>query len=140
MTTLLDAEALAATFGLNAESVRRLTRGGFIPCHRIGNSVRYDLDDVLRCTRVGIHPDDEAVDKFAEAMHGKMAHARAQGAEGWDDPEGCPVGKLATLLVNAVAKGDPVDVGNYAMMLHARGAAPDVLAQAFAVAVREFQL
>lgn len=130
MPTIIDAEQLAEILQMNPKALQRLTRDGFIPCHRIGSNVRYSLEDVLAATKVGIHPDDKAVDNFAEAMHGKMAHARSLGASGWDDPAQCPVDRLGRLLVDAVAKGDPVDVGNFAMMLHARGAASTVLTDA----------
>jgi hypothetical protein len=135
MPTILDSEQLAEVLQMNAETLRRMTREGFLPCHRIGGSVRYCLEDILARTKVGTHPDDQAVDAFAEAMHGKMAHARGNGAEGWDNPDLCPVERLAALLVQAVAKGDPVDVGNFAMMLHARGAEPEVLASSMTAAL-----
>lgn len=67
------------------------------------------------------HPDDFAVDHFAGAMKAKMADSRVKGRSGWNDPMQCTAGFLRQLLVKAVRKGDPVDVGNFAMMLHARG-------------------
>jgi hypothetical protein len=63
------------------------------------------------------HPDDLAVDRFATAMKEKMAKARAKGRNGWNDPEKCPTERLQTMLAEHIAKGDPVDVGNFAMML-----------------------
>lgn len=75
----------------------------------------------------GQHPDDSAVDRFADAMKTKLAASRAKGRGGWDDPERCSVSSLAQLLVDHVAKGDPVDVANFAMMLHQRGADRDAL-------------
>lgn len=63
------------------------------------------------------HPDDIAVDKFAEAMKAKMAKQRAKGYSGWDDENQFPAERLQSMLANHVAKGDPVDVGNFAMML-----------------------
>lgn len=75
------------------------------------------------------HPDDLAVDRFAAAMKEKMALARAKGRGGWNDPAQCSVERLATMLVEHIAKGDPVDVANFAMMLHQRGAGLEVLAQ-----------
>lgn len=129
MPTILDAEELAEQLKIHPESIRRLTRDGSLPCHRVGGSVRYCLEDVLARTRDNAHADDLAVDEFAKAMHTKMAVARAKGREGWED---CPVEYLAEELVRQVAKGDPVDVANMAMMLHARGVGPEVLAAAFA--------
>jgi hypothetical protein len=78
------------------------------------------------------HPDDVAVDRFAAAMKEKLAQARAKGRGGWDDPAQCSVETLARMLVEHVAKGDPRDVANFAMMLWARGAGPEVLAAAVA--------
>lgn len=76
------------------------------------------------------HPDDLAVDRFAAAMKSKLAASRAKGRGGWDDPEQCTVEHLARLLVEHIPKGDPVDVANFAMMLHQRGADHSVLAAA----------
>lgn len=67
-------------------------------------------------------PDDLAVDRFAAAMKAKLARKREQGRGGWDDPAQCTVEFLTELLHEHVLKGDPVDVGNFAMMLFNRGA------------------
>lgn len=72
-------------------------------------------------TEQGAHPDDLAVDRFAAAMKAKLAKKRAEGRGGWDDPAQCSVVFLSELLQEHVRKGDPVDVGNFAMMLHQRG-------------------
>lgn len=121
MTEILSAEQLAERLGLHPESIRKLTRDGSLPHHRIGASVRYTLADVLAHTAVNKHPDDEAVDSFAQAMHDKMAAARAKGKEGWDDPERCSDERLGDLLSNARFLNEYVDVANYAMMLWNRG-------------------
>ena len=68
----------------------------------------------------GEHPDDVAVDAFAAAMKAKMAKQRAKGYGGWDDPAGCASDFLRECLLVHVGKGDPVDVGNFAMMLFNR--------------------
>lgn len=126
MTCILSAEQLAETLGLDVETIRKMTRDGLLPFHRIGaRTIRYNLPDVLARTAVNQHPDDEAVDKFAAAMHAKMAAARAKGKEGWDDPERCSVAVLNLELLNAIKfasidTGRWVDVANYAMMLWAR--------------------
>lgn len=78
------------------------------------------------------HPDDVAVDHFAAAMKAKLAEKRTQGRGGWNDPAACSVERLAHMLVEHVSKGDPVDVANFAMMLHMRGAGREVLAAAAA--------
>lgn len=121
MSEILTAEQLAEKLSIHIDSVRKLTREGTMPHHRIGGAVRYNLADVLARTAVNQHPDDEAVDRFAAAMHAKMAQARAKGKEGWDDPERCAVKYLDGLLRNATEQGRWVDVANYAMMLWARG-------------------
>ena len=64
-----------------------------------------------------VHPDDAAVDRFAKAMKEKMAASRAKGRSGWDDPNQCLVQDLATMLVEHVGRGDPVDVSNFCMMI-----------------------
>lgn len=60
------------------------------------------------------HADDRAVDRFAEIMKGKLALARAKGRGGW---QACSPDMLSAMLREHVAKGDPVDVANFAMML-----------------------
>ncbi|RWN55878.1 MAG: hypothetical protein EOR99_35085, partial [Mesorhizobium sp.] len=64
------------------------------------------------------HSDDIAVDHFAAAMKTKLARKREQGRGGWEDPAKCSGELLSYLLRSHVRKGDPVDVGNLAMMLH----------------------
>ena len=59
--------------------------------------------------------DDLAVNRFACAMMQKMALSRAKGRGGWQT---CPVDVLWDMLREHVAKGDPVDVANLAMMIH----------------------
>lgn len=122
MTQILSAEQLAEILALDVETIRKMTRDGLLPYHRVGKiTIRYNLPDVLARTAVNQHPDDEAVDRFAAAMHAKMAHARAKGKEGWDDPERCNMGRLQALLHDAYLLDEWVDVANYAMMLWARG-------------------
>lgn len=67
------------------------------------------------------HPDDIAVDNFAAAMKAKLAEKRAEGRGGWNDKSQCTAEVLSQLLRGHVDKGDPVDVGNLAMMQHQRG-------------------
>lgn len=67
------------------------------------------------------HPDDLAVDRFAAAMKAKMAKKRAEGRGGWERKDECSAEFLSQLLREHVEKGDPLDVGNLAMMLHQRG-------------------
>lgn len=63
------------------------------------------------------HIDDDGVDGFAAAMKEKLAEKRAEGKHGWEDKIACPNGRLQRMLHEHAAKGDPVDVGNFAMML-----------------------
>lgn len=63
------------------------------------------------------HPDDIAVDRFAAAMKAKLAQKRAEGRGGWDNTTQCPPGRLQQMLINHISKGDPIDVGNFAMMI-----------------------
>ena len=69
------------------------------------------------------HPDDTAVDAFAEAMKAKLAEARAKGRGGWQDKDDCPQQRLSDMLRAHVEKGDPRDVANFCMFLHQRGEA-----------------
>lgn len=66
------------------------------------------------------HSDDLAVDRFAAAMKAKLAKKRDEGKSGWEDKDECSQLFLSQLLREHVEKGDPVDVGNLAMMLHQR--------------------
>ncbi|WP_210206249.1 hypothetical protein [Rhizobium leguminosarum] len=70
---------------------------------------------------VEVHPDNLAVDRFASAMKAKLAQKRDEGRNGWDDKDDCSQLFLSTLLREHVEKGEPLDVGNFAMMLHQRG-------------------
>lgn len=63
------------------------------------------------------HSDDEAVLRFAEAMRDKLKRKRKQGRGGWDNPAECPIETLERMLAEHVAKGDPVDIANFAMMI-----------------------
>lgn len=66
--------------------------------------------------RHGNHPDDEAVDRFAAAMKDKLDYSRkVRGRGGWQH---ATAARLSKLLYEHLAKGDPVDIGNFAMMLH----------------------
>lgn len=58
---------------------------------------------------------------FAADMKAKLAKKRAEGRGGWDRKGECTGEFLSFLLREHVEKGDPLDVGNLAMMLHQRG-------------------
>ncbi|MEF3068105.1 hypothetical protein [Pandoraea apista] len=89
----------------NIKTIRDYVLSGAVPAKVVG-------DDQ--------HPDDAAVDRFSVAMKAKLAKKRAQGRGGWDDERVCSPDDLARMLVDHVRKGDPVDVGNLAMMLFNR--------------------
>lgn len=74
----------------------------------------------LRGEYARYNPDDVAVDLFAQAMKRKFAQKREEGRSGWDHPSTTGAA-LSSMLRDHVAKGDPVDVANFAMMLHQRG-------------------
>lgn len=60
MQPLLTAEQLAPLLGVGIEQVRKLTREGALPHHRIGGAIRYDLEAVKAATRTA-GPDAEKV-------------------------------------------------------------------------------
>ena len=95
----------------------KLTLGEHITPRDVAESIRAEFAKLG-----GNHPDDFAVDQFAAALKAKMAASRLKGRSGWNDPLLCSVDLLRRLLVKAVRKGDPVDVGNFAMMLFKREA------------------
>lgn len=128
MATVLDCEGLAKILEINPQVVLRHARMGLIPHHRIGQAIRFTLEDVLAATRVGTHSDDKAVDGFASALHDRMALARGDGAEGWEERS---LEELAQLLAASARKGNVVNLGVYAAMLHSRSANPSILAGAF---------
>ncbi len=82
------------------------------------------------------HPDDLAIDAFAEAMKAKMRRSREEkGRGGW---QAAPSAHLTYLLVEHLEKGDPVDVANFAMMLHQNGQNIDeIVVQAYRKSVKE---
>lgn len=67
-----------------------------------------------------VHPDDAAVDQFAALLKAKLAKARAKGRSGWSDPA-WSAADINRQLHEHAAKGDPMDVGAYAMFLALRG-------------------
>lgn len=80
-------------------------------------------DEMQPIAKIEQHPDDAAVDRFAIAMKAKLAKARDKGRGGWENRAFCSQEELSTKLAQHVAKGDPVDVANFCMMLHQRGEA-----------------
>ena len=72
-------------------------------------------------TEESIHPDDLAVNNLAAAMKVKLAAARAKGRSGWENKDECSREHLIDLMHGHIAKGDPVDVANFACFLFNRG-------------------
>ncbi|KAA1232714.1 hypothetical protein FHL81_24835 [Agrobacterium tumefaciens] len=54
-------------------------------------------------------------------MKAKLAKKRDCGLDIWRDHEKCSQASLSLALAHHVQKGDPIDVANFAMMLHQRG-------------------
>lgn len=80
------------------------------------NEAFADIDKLrdLATPKHGAHPDESAVDAFAEAMKEKLEAARAKGRDGW---QGCTPDELSRMLREHVEKGDPRDVANFCMFL-----------------------
>lgn len=63
------------------------------------------------------HPDDIAVNFFADVMKVKLAKKRAEGRSGWNDPKQCSIDHLKQLFYEHFRKGDMVDLANFSMMI-----------------------
>lgn len=78
--------------------------------------------------------DENGVAGFSAAMREKLAAARENGREGWQDPEMVSDLQLASDLVNHLCKDNDisnfVDIANYCMFLHQRGAYPGIIREA----------
>lgn len=61
--------------------------------------------------------DTVGVLRFSEAMEAKLHAKRLEGRGGWNHPEACDMEDLWRMLRDHVKKGDPVDIGNFAMMI-----------------------
>lgn len=72
-------------------------------------------------TKIAFGLDDVVCLQGGEAMVMKMRASAAKGRSGWNDREDCPTELLQRMLVEHVAKGDPVDVMVIANMLRHRG-------------------
>jgi len=69
--------------------------------------------------------DEDALERFTKAMRVKLAASRAKGRHGWHNPDVCSVEDLARMFFDHVAKGDLVDIANFAMFLHQRKGRPE---------------
>lgn len=63
------------------------------------------------------HSDDLHVKHFADLMKKKLSECREKGRGGWEE---CPIEFLNSELIRHLYKGDPIDVANFAMMIHER--------------------
>lgn len=119
MTEILDPQQLADRLQIHVDQVRKLTAEGRIPHLPIGpRMTRYNFAEVCDALRVVQHTDDDAVDQFAAALRKRLAEKREEGRNGWETTS---VDDLCLKLLRSIADGDPIDVGNYAMMINALG-------------------
>jgi len=117
---ILSGIELAARLQVSERSVARMTKANQIPHIRVSDRIiRYNLTDVLAALHVAHHTDDDAVNNFANAMRQRMTDKRAEGKAGWEQRD---TDELGLQLLRSIADGDPIDIGNYAMMLHDRQA------------------
>lgn len=107
----LNGGELAASVGREIEDTIALIEAGGVP------------------TPAQPHFDDLVVDQFAANLKAKLARQRAKGHGDWHDKQKCPDGRLQQMLIDHIAKGDPVDVANFAMFLWHRGESTLVPAQ-----------
>lgn len=111
--------------------VLQMTDGRSMSVGRKHNArVREAATAALSTLSADAHSDDIAVGRFAALMKAKLAASRAKGRGGWDDPAQCSTDYLRQLLHEHVAKGDPVDVANFCMMLSHYGATTTLPADA----------
>lgn len=89
--------------------------------HYVAQHLAYDAERLYGQAARAQHPDDEAVNRFAQAMKAKLAKKRSEGRGGWEDERVCPPGMLQQMLLDHLPKGDPLDIGNFAMMIWNRG-------------------
>ena len=87
-------------------------QGEQYPCKPDIFAATYELGDA------DIRDSAEEVQNFAEAMKDRMEMQRVNGRSGWRE---CPAEDLREMLSACVAKGDPLDVANFCMMLWSLG-------------------
>lgn len=81
------------------------------------NNAPIDLAEKKKIEK--IH-DEQGVSDFTDAMLEKMSRKRDQGCGGWWDENQCTIEHLRGLFMAAVAKGDMIDIANFAMMIYYR--------------------
>lgn len=78
-----------------------------------------------------LNEDELSVAIFAFQMKKKLEKAKEKGRDGWYESE-VSTKYLADLLLNHLGKdneGNLVDIANFCMMLHMKGARPDIISQ-----------
>ncbi len=83
------------------------------------------------------HDDDVAVQVFANAMCRKLAKKRAEGRGGWKSMDS---EELASMLIEHLVKGDPLDIANLSMFLAMRGRKKAEIRNALRQAFKDFVL
>lgn len=80
------------------------------------------LDNCAASYRGKAHPDNGRVAAFAQLMIEKLDKKRAEGRDGWQDPNQCSINKLFSEYRSKVEINpeDFLDVAILAMMLHFR--------------------
>lgn len=87
--------------------------------------------DIRSLSVTGRFADELGVERFTKAMLAKLARKRDEGRGGWNhqpytsQPDrgdvteyfGCSVADLQHMLAEHIAKGDMVDIANFAMMI-----------------------
>lgn len=74
--------------------------------------------------------DNMTVDAFAMAMKAKLEKARLKGYKKWHDKNACSDERLTELFyghLNKTNDGNFIDLANFCMFLHARGAPSTIL-------------
>jgi hypothetical protein len=92
----------------------------FYPDGYISFCPRAEFEDGYTESFVAAHPDDEAIDNFADAMKARMAEQRLKQNQHFHwSATTCYMGtELRQALIRNVEDGNMVDVANLAMMMH----------------------
>lgn len=97
-------------------------------CGRVSGDTRTKEEFMADCddchTLTERDHDLRAVDNFSNAMMAKLDKKRDEGRSGWQTAS---AETLSKMLNDHLAKGDPVDVANFCMMLHQNSQRIEVL-------------
>jgi len=83
--------------------------------HEVPDQIMLQLAQLAPCYR---NPDNTDIDEFASRMKQKMYLSGLKGRSGWRDAS---AETISQMLIEHIAKGDPVDVANFCMMLYIKG-------------------